>query len=71
MSFSTSTMYVAITLGAMLGGLVIHIGSVDHIGWVGGLFVGLSLVLFFLHQDGRLSVRGNHPAKIAHQCQWS
>jgi len=61
MSFSTSTMYLGIALAGFVGGLVINIGSIIHIGWIGGMFTGAALVLFFIVQ--RISVKSNTGGK--------
>ncbi|MFA1822717.1 MFS transporter [Virgibacillus oceani] len=51
MSFSTSTMYLGIALAGFVGGLVINIGSITHIGWIGGVFAGVALFIFFVVQQ--------------------
>lgn len=51
LSFSASSLYLGIGLGALVGGLVINRISIIHIGWVGGVFVCIGLLLFLVIQQ--------------------
>ena len=50
LSFSASALYLGIGLGAVIGGGVISIGSIDYIGLVSGILVGIALVVFIVVQ---------------------
>ncbi|WP_232697213.1 MFS transporter [Brevibacillus daliensis] len=51
LSFSASALYLGIGLGAVIGGGVISIGSIDYVGLVSGILVGIALVVFIVVQQ--------------------
>lgn len=46
LSFSASALYVGIGLGAIVGGGVISLSSIDYVGLVSGILVGIALAIF-------------------------
>ncbi|MGM1046446.1 MAG: MFS transporter [Bacillota bacterium] len=50
LSFSASALYLGIGLGAIIGGGVIRVSSIDYVGLVSGILVGIALVMFMVIQ---------------------
>jgi predicted MFS family arabinose efflux permease len=46
LSFSASALYIGIGLGAIVGGGVISVGSIDYVGIGSGILVILAFILF-------------------------
>lgn len=46
LSFSASALYLGIGLGAVIGGGVISISSIDYVGLISGILVGIAFMIF-------------------------
>ncbi len=51
LSFSASALYLGIGLGAVMGGGVISISSIDYVGLISGVLVGIALLIFIVVQQ--------------------